>query len=343
MGYRTRQPRLVLAFAFIAGLAALACKDSATPGSGHATGAGLLADDDPTLAQAAFTNEVCGVIPATLFIEENTRLTCDVQCLETTGPCIQFARDNVTLFLNGFKMSGTAMPPNNCAASPATGPVEPGPFPYDGISTAGFDRVRIRGPGMVQMFRRHGLFVFRTDDAIVENVTSHYNCYSGIFLGLSNDNLLSENTSVRNGSASGAAPCGGMCITNSNENLVRRNRFYGNGSVANGAPLGTPNDFGVGLVFTSSGNVIEDNTIGGNINGIILFQATVGNVIRRNAIAGNPPVQVSVSAGSPVGVDIRDASPPGANHFEDNLCITYEPATRVPAPCPNFPPARGHY
>ena len=342
MGYRTRQPRAVIAFAFIAALTALACKDSAPPGSAHATSAGLIADDSPVLNATAFNNEVCGVIPATLVITENTRLTCDVQCLETSGPCIQFGRDNITLFLDGFRMSGTAMPPNNCAGSPATGPVEPGPFPYDGISTAGFDHVRIRGPGMVEKFRRHGLFVFRTEDAIVENVTSHYNCYSGIFVGLSNDNLLSENTSVRNGSASGGAPCGGVCLTNSNENLVRRNRFYGNGSVATGAPLGTPNDFGIGVVFSSSGNVIEDNTIGGNINGIILFPATVGNVIRRNAIAGNPPVQVAATAGSPVGVDIRDASPPGANRFIDNHCITYEGAT-APPPCPNFPPTRGHY
>ena len=328
--------------ALLASTALLACKDSAPPGERSATSARLITDA-PTLNATAFSNEVCGVIPATLVITENTRLTCDVQCLETSGPCIQFGGDNITLFLNGFKMSGTAMPPSNCAATPAVGPGErPGPFPYDGISTAGFDHVRIRGPGMVQTFRRHGVFVYRTDDAIVENVTSHYNCYSGIFLGFSNDNLLSENTSVRNGSASGAAPCGGNCITNSNENLVRRNRFFGNGSVVPGAPLGTPNDFGVGLVGTSSGNVIEDNAIGGNINGILIFPATAGNVIRRNAIAGNPPVQVAVTAGSPVGVDIRDASPPGANSFVENLCITYEGAT-APAPCPNFPPARGHY
>ncbi|HEU4747188.1 MAG TPA: hypothetical protein VFS56_01715, partial [Gemmatimonadaceae bacterium] len=75
-----------------------------------------------------------------------------------------------------------------------------------------------------------------------------------------------------------------------------------------------------------------------------------------NLIAGNPPVQVSVSAGSPVGVDIRDASPAGANTFEDNHCITYEGASfesgnnasrtndAAPRPpCPNFPRARGHH
>lgn len=80
--------------------------------------------------------------------------------------------------------------------------------------------------------------------------------------------------------------------------------------------------------------------MGGNINGVLLFPATAGNPIRRDVIAGNPPVQVRVSAGSPVGVDIRDASPPGANTFRENHCITYQ-GTTVPAPCPNFPRARG--
>ena len=317
-----------------------ACKDSLPP---SASGPGSRGTDGAGMNVIAFSTEVCGVIPATLVITENTRLTCDVVCANSTGPCIQFGRDNITLFLNGYTMTGPATPPLGCAASPAAGPPPAaGPFPFDGISTAGFDRVRIRGPGMVQQFRRHGIFLLGTDGAIVEHVTSHYNCYSGIFLGFSNENLLSENVSVRNGSASGAAPCGGNCITNSNDNRVRRNHFHGNGSVAPGAPLSNPNDFGVGLVGLSSGNVIEENSIGGNINGVLLYPATTGNLIRRNLIAGNPPVQVSVTAGTPVGADIRDASAPGANRFEENHCITYEGAT-VPRPCPSFARARGHY
>ncbi len=322
-------------------LTALACKDSGTPVSSD--GATLAGMEAPLASVSAFKQEVCGVIPATVVITENTRLSCDVQCVNTTGPCIQFGRDNITLFLNGFTMSGAAVPPAVCAASPATGAFpNPGPFPYDGISTAGFDHVRIRGPGMVQTFRRHGIFLFNTDRAIVENVTVHFNCYSGIFMGLSNENYISENVAVRNGSASGGAPCGGNCVTNSNANRVRRNHFYGNGSVATGPPLGTPNDFGVGLVGTSRDNTIEENSIGGNINGILLYPLTTGNVIRWNVIAGNPPVQVAVTAGTPVGVDIRDASAPGANAFTENRCITYEGGS-APRPCPNFPSARGHF
>jgi hypothetical protein len=312
-------------------LAALACKDSVSSPSNGGTTSLAAQGSGP----AAFTQDVCGVIPATLVITENTRLSCDVQCVNATGPCIQFGDDNITLFLNGFTMSGPASPPVACAPNPS--PL----FPFDGISTAGFDRVRIRGPGMVQTFRRHGIFLARTDDAIVEHVTVHHNCFSGIFLSFSNDNYLSENVSVRNSSASNASPCGGNCVTNSNGNRIRRNHFHGNGSVVVGPPSGTPNDFGIGLVGTSSENIVEDNSIGGNINGILLFPLTTGNVIRRNLIAGNPPVQVAATAGTPVGADIRDTSAPGANTFTENHCITYEGAS-TPRPCPNFPSARGH-
>jgi len=93
--------------------------------------------------------------------------------------------------------------------------------------------------------------------------------------------------------------------------------------------------------------VIEENNIGGNINGILITQPAVRNLIRRNVIAGNPPVQLSVTFGPPrpgtpspdVGADIRDAAPSGSNTFEGNHCITYEGAT-MPRPCPNFSRSR---
>ena len=319
---------------------ALACRDSVMPTHSTAVDARLNQSPNGSGIDAAMES-VCGVIPETKVITENTRLGCDVVCTNATGPCIQFGRANITLWLNGFTMTGPATPPNGCAMSPAFGPGNPGPFPFDGISTAGFDHVKVRGPGMVQMFRRHGIFVFESEKATIEQVTSHYNCFSGILLGLANDNDIKENVSVRNGSASGGAPCGGNCITSSNGNRVYRNHYLGNGSIAVGPPTGTPNDFGVGLVGTSSDNLIEDNSIGGNINGVLLTQLTARNLIRRNIIAGNPPIQVSVSAGTPIGVDIRDASAPNANTFQENVCITYEGAT-MPPPCPNFPRFSSH-
>jgi Right handed beta helix region len=288
----------------------------------------------------AWAEEICGVgvIPATLVITENSELVCDVVCTNTTGPCIQFGADHIKLRLNGFKMTGPAIPPTtNCAPSPAFGPPpNPGTYDFDGISTAGFDHVEILGPGMVQMFRRHGIFVFDSEKSTVKNVTSHFNCFSGIFLGFSNDNDIEENVSVRNGSASGAAACGGNCVANSNGNRIRRNEYAGNGSAT------PPNDFGVGLTGTSSNNVIEENGLGGNINGVYIAATAAGNLIRRNVIAGNPPVQVSVSFSGVTAADIRDLSPSGANTFEENLCITYLGST-VPPPCPNFPKFAGHH
>src|SRR5688572_33385470 len=106
-------------------------------------------------------------------------------------------------------------------------------------------------------------------------------------LALAHYNDLKEHVSVRNGSASGGAPCGGNCVSHRNHNRLYRNHYLGNGSVVAGGPTGTPNDFGVGLVGTSSNNLIENSSIGGNVNGILLFPATSGNVIRRNIIAGD--------------------------------------------------------
>jgi hypothetical protein len=97
------------------------------------------------------------------------------------------------------------------------------------------------------------------------------------------------------------------------------------------------NNFGVGLIGTSSDNLVEDNKIGGNFNGLYIGSGTKGgNVIRRNIIVGNPPVQISTEFGASVGVDIQDLSNPalGANIFEDNRCLTYT-GSMEPAPCLN--------
>src|SRR5918999_5970719 len=162
---------LMSALLLIAG----SCTDSPTSAPGGGGGARLAEDADASLSRTVFDRGICGVIPTTLVITENTRLTCDVVCVNATGPCIQFGSDHITLWLNGFKMTGAANPPANCAASPAFSPGNPGPFPFDGISTAGFDDVAILGPGMVQQFRRHGVFVFESEKVLVENVTSHFN------------------------------------------------------------------------------------------------------------------------------------------------------------------------
>ena len=76
-------------------------------------------------------------------------------------------------------------------------------------------------------------------------------------------------------------------------------------------------------------NVIEDNEVLGNTNGIILVAGVEGTVIRRNVVAGNPPIQISNSFPGEQGVDIRNGTAPGATTFKDNVCLT-----GVNAPCP---------
>jgi len=92
------------------------------------------------------------------------------------------------------------------------------------------------------------------------------------------------------------------------------------------------NNFGIGLITASdTGNVIEENTVLGNSNGIFLATGVAGNVIRRNLIVGNPPVQVIIDHPSESGVDIKNLADDGANTFRRNRCLT-----SINAPCPAF-------
>jgi hypothetical protein len=283
----------------------------------------------------AQAEDISGPIVVTKTIFEDSQLVGDVACAPTATPCIDFGASDIKLRLNGFTMTGPAEPDN--PASPNSCPSVQ-PANADGIRILNQTHAQILGPGMVQSFRRHGILIVGTVDistkARVSHITSHQNCFSGLLMNGVSDSMIEDNVSVRNASNSGNSPCGGNCIVNSHNNRISRNQFSGNGSV--GPPS---NDFGVGFVGNSSGNVIEDNSIGGNISGVLIQANAVDNVIRRNVIAGNPPSQVSRSFGGLIGADIKDESAvPGSgsrNTFERNWCITY--LGPGPAPCPNFP------
>lgn len=96
------------------------------------------------------------------------------------------------------------------------------------------------------------------------------------------------------------------------------------------------NNFGLGFLGVSQNNLVENNKIGGNVNGIYLGGGgqVIGNIIRRNFIAGNPPAQVSNTFGIAIGADIQDFSPAGSNTFDKNYCLTY--AGAGPSPCPRI-------
>lgn len=284
--------------------------------------------------------DLSGTITETRIITESTRLSGDVTCAVIAGPCIDFGASNIKLWLNGFTITGPGSPdsvpdPSDPAAfcNPTNG------LPAaDGIRIANQTHDQILGPGMVQKFRRHGILIVGTagvpTKVSVKGVTSHHQCFSGLFLNTVSDSEFEGNVSIRNGNNSTTAPCGGSCVVNSHNNRIRRNHFAGNGSILNGN-----NDFGIGLIASSSGNLLEENHIGGNTNGMLIQVNAARNVIRGNVIAGNPPGQVTRTFGASIGFDIKDdstvADSGARNTFERNWCITYfGPAPRQ---CPNFP------
>lgn len=279
--------------------------------------------------------DIQGSITSTKTIFEDSQLVGDVTCAATATPCIDFGASHVILRLNGFRITGPAEPDNPASAMACT---TTQPANADGIRIQNQTHVQVIGPGMVQRFRRHGLFLVGAPDVSTEltvrHITSNQNCFSGLLMTGVTNSAIEDMVSVNNASNAPGSPCGGNCIVNSHGNRIRRNMFSGNGSA--GPPS---NDFGVGLVGNSSGNIIEDNAIGGNFNGVLIQPLAVDNVFRRNVIVGNPPGLISRTFGAAIGADIKDESTTGGsgsrNTFDRNWCIKY--IGPGPAVCPNFP------
>lgn len=108
-------------------------------------------------------------------------------------------------------------------------------------------------------------------------------------------------------------------------NRLRANRISGNGYTSQGS------NFGIGMPNpVDADNIVEDNTIIGNANGIFMAPGVHGNIVQGNLIVGNPPLQVAVDHSDSSGVDIKNlGADDGTNTFRDNTCLT-----AVNAPCP---------
>ena len=147
---------------------------------------------------------VSGTLTRTFQIVADTDLTGDVTCAVADGTsCFAFAAPAVELRLNGFTITGKGDPGTGCAGTPTTGEI--------GITTSARNEVTVRGPGLVQRFRGHGVQVTGSTNARVEGLTVSTNCGSGIFVLASSFAALVEgNTSIRNGSAVAGAACGGI-------------------------------------------------------------------------------------------------------------------------------------
>ncbi|HEX8031087.1 MAG TPA: hypothetical protein VF491_21615 [Vicinamibacterales bacterium] len=147
---------------------------------------------------------VSGTISRTFSIVANTELTGDVTCNVADGtPCFSFAVPGVELRLNGYTLTGKGDPTTGCGGAVTTGEV--------GITTNGQSTVVVRGPGLVQRFRNHGVQVAASNGARIEGITVSTNCGSGIFVpGTSFNTLVQENTALRNGSSAPGLSCGGI-------------------------------------------------------------------------------------------------------------------------------------
>lgn len=270
------------------------------------------------LGSPAWADRVSGVLTRTYVIVEDTDLIGDVTCNVGSNPCFSFGASGVVLRLNGFTMTGQADPVTGCGGATFANEA--------GILTSGMHDVTVRGPGLVQRFRRWGVHVGGgSTNAHIEGITASTNCASGIFAdGMSFGTLVQGNISVRNGSGSGGIRAGGISIAGHNSR-IRLNEAYGNG-------LSEPNDdFGIGTTLNASGNVIESNTVGGNTNGIVLAAGSRQTIVRDNTVVGNPPIQVVTSSPGSQGVDVLNLAPADETVFERNVCVT-----AINAPCATF-------
>ncbi|MEO7135707.1 MAG: hypothetical protein ABI024_15990 [Vicinamibacterales bacterium] len=147
-------------------------------------------------------DSVSGLITRTYVIVEDTDLTGDVTCDVTGAACFSFGASGVQLRLNGFTITGKADSFTACSGAALTAG-------EGGIATNNQNMVMVSGPGLVQRFRQHGVWVGGSRDSRVENLTASTNCGSGVFIAANSVGTLVEGvTAVRNGSA--AAACGGV-------------------------------------------------------------------------------------------------------------------------------------
>jgi hypothetical protein len=147
-----------------------------------------------------YATDISGAIATTLTIMDNSRLVGDVTCTVSGAPCIAFGASGLTLDLNGYTMTGLGDAVAGCAPSGS-----PGEF---GIDVNSFNNVVIRGLGLVQQFRNHGIRINNSTGSTVSGVTMSTNCFAGIILVGGSGHLVENNISIRNGLPN--AFCGGI-------------------------------------------------------------------------------------------------------------------------------------
>jgi hypothetical protein len=151
-------------------------------------------------AGSACAADISGTITTTLTIMDNSKLVGDVTCTVSGAPCLDIGAANVTLDLNGFSVTGLGDAQTGCAGSNSPG------AEY-GIRILNQTGVTIRGPGVVQRFRAHGIIISGSTGDTITGVTTSTNCEAGILVA-GGSNVLENNISIANGNLT--LPCGGI-------------------------------------------------------------------------------------------------------------------------------------
>jgi len=151
----------------------------------------------------ARAEDLSGTFSTTMTIIGDSQLVGDVTCTVVGAPCIAFGASNIKLRLNGFTITGRAVPPANCVSGSNFASA-----PEDGVSSAGQSQIAILGPGLVEGFGRNGIFLVNSSQVRVDTVTVANNCFSGIFLSGTSYSDIEQTVSVRN-LASAGFTCGG--------------------------------------------------------------------------------------------------------------------------------------
>ena len=78
-------------------------------------------------------------------------------------------------------------------------------------------------------------------------------------------------------------------------------------------------DFGIGVIGTATGNVVDTNVVTGNTQGIFVAATARGTTVRENTVVGNPPIQTANTRPDLRALDIVNLAPAGETTFERNV------------------------
>jgi hypothetical protein len=292
--------------------------------------AALLAMAGAAQAHATTSSLDCGST-----ITRDTTLSSDLT--NCPGDGLIIGADGITLNLNGHTIDGTVTQSSTCD--------EP-PFGSSGIVLGGHDRLRIEN-GTVQQFSNGvagGDYGEGVADSDLRDLVVRDNRFTGITLGsnqlLNNHNRIEDNETYGNGCSAGIA------LNSADGNHVAGNRSHDNGGgiaiccSPNNDVVARNRDTGIAIYFgRHSHNVVRDNTITGNGDGIFVgFQegASQDDVITDNHSYGNSnsAVVLDDARGIQISGNRLDHSAFGVLVFGDANTIVHNQVTDIVG-CPD--------